>query len=46
MTIFNLFIKFVDEILGFSILNIKISTYLLTITIIVIVFKIIKNIAE
>lgn len=46
MTIFNLFINFINNIMNFSILGIKISVYLLSITIIIIVFKIIKHIAE
>lgn len=46
MQIINIFIKFINEIMNFSIMGIKISVYLLSITIIIIVFKIIKNIAE
>lgn len=46
MQLLTLFIKFINEIMNFSILGIKINVYLLTVTVIIIVFKIIKNIAE
>lgn len=46
MRILDLFIKFINEIMNFSIMGIKISVYLLTITVITILFKIIKHIAD
>lgn len=46
MTIFNLFINFINRIMDFGIFDIKISAYLITITLITIIYKIIKNIAN
>ena len=43
MTILNLFIDFVNNILDFEIFDVKLSTYLLTITLISFIFLIIKN---
>lgn len=46
MTILNIFINFINQLLNFEILNIKLATYLITITIVIVLFKIIKHIAE
>ena len=46
MTILNLFIDFVNNILNFKIFDVKLSTYLLTITLISFIFLIIKNMAN
>lgn len=46
MNIFELFINFVNSILDFKILGFSIYTYLITISVIVIVVEIIKNMAH
>ena len=46
MIILNLFIDFINAILNFKIFNIELYAYLLTITIIVIIFKIIEAISK
>lgn len=46
MEIVILFIKFTEKILAFKILDIKLSTYLITITLVSFIFLIIKNIAN
>lgn len=46
MDIFNLFINFINQILSFKIFDVKLSTYLLTITLISMVFLIIRNISS
>lgn len=46
MDIFNLFINFINQILSFKIFDVKLSTYLLTITLVSMIFLIIKNISS
>lgn len=46
MNILTLFINFTNSILNFKIFNLEISTYLITITLVVIVITIIKNMAN
>lgn len=46
MNILTLFINFTNSILNFKIFNLEISTYLITITLVVIVIAIIKNMAN
>lgn len=46
MTIINIFINFINAIFNFEIMNIKLSSYLLTISIILIIVGIIKSIAK
>ena len=46
MDIFNLFINFINQILSFKIFDVKLSTYLLTITLVSMIFLIIINISS
>lgn len=46
MNILNLFIDFVNDILNFSIFDIKLSTYLITITIFIVILNIVKSITK
>ena len=46
MNILTLFINFTNSILNFKIFNLEISTYLITITLVVIVIAIIKNMSN
>lgn len=46
MNILTLFINFTNSILNFKIFNLEISTYLITITLVIIVIAIIKNMAN
>lgn len=46
MNILTLFINFANSILDFKIFNVEISTYLITITLVIIVINIIKNMAN
>lgn len=46
MELLTLFINFMNDILSFEIFNIPIYIYLITLTIVSIVFQIIKNMAD
>lgn len=45
MTIFNLFIEFVNRILNFKILDIELSSILITLAIVTVIFWIIKGLS-
>lgn len=46
MTILNLFINFINEILSFKILGFELISYLLTFTLIIFIFKVIAIIGN
>lgn len=46
MDILSLFVKFVESILKFQVFDIDIATYLITITLLTIVIKIIKSMVD